>query len=262
MWAEGCTWGVYYSPAEVCAGRGVSEGACRSGAAVGNRRMPWEASFVCGGYAPEGCAIAPPRGVPEGAPEGCRYWEPPHARGGLLCRRGAPERCTIALPRVCAGWGVPEGCRCWKPSHALGGLRCGRRGAPEGCAIALLRGCAGWGMPEGVCRRGAAVGNHRMSWEASYVGGGVPPEGCGIALPRGACRGRRRGVVVGSRRMPWEASYVGGGVRRRVCHSPAEGCRCWKPSHAPERPPMWAERCAGGVCHSPAEGCARGGCRC
>ena len=187
---------------------------------------------MCGGYAPEGCAIAPPRGVPEEAPEGCRYLEPPHARGGLLCRRGAPERCTIALPRVCAGWGVPEGCRCWKPSHALGGLRCGRRGAPEGCAIALLRGCAGWGMPEGVCRRGAAVGNHRMSWEASFVGGGVPPEGCGIALPRGACRGRRRGVVVGSRRMPWEASYVGGGVRRRVCHSPAEGCRCWKPSHA------------------------------
>ena len=86
-------------------------------------------------------------------------------------------------------------------------------GAPEHC-----RG----GAPEGVCRRGAAVGNRRMPWEASYVGGDAP-EGCAIAMPRGcqigrqspAERVRRRGVpegaAVGNRRMPLEASYVGGG---------------------------------------------------
>ena len=42
--------------------------------------------------------------------------------------------------------GAPEGCRCWEPPHALGGLLCGRSGSPEGCAIALPRGCAG-GVP-------------------------------------------------------------------------------------------------------------------
>ena len=118
MWAEGCTGGVCHSPAE---------GACRRGR---------------------------------------RCWEPPHALGGLLCgRRGAPEGCAIALPRGCARgvsllgaaacpgrpplWaegraggvchspaegalrrGVPEGSRRmpWEASYVGGGVR--RRGVP------------------------------------------------------------------------------------------------------------------------------------
>ena len=40
MWAEGCAGGVCHSPAE---------GVCRRGVAVGNRHMPWEASYVGGG---------------------------------------------------------------------------------------------------------------------------------------------------------------------------------------------------------------------
>ena len=83
-------------------------------------------------------------------PEGCHCWKPPHALGVLCERRGAPEGCAIALPRGCAGGGVPEECHCWKPPHALGGLLCGRRGAPEGCAIALPRGRAGGGHWRGV----------------------------------------------------------------------------------------------------------------
>ena len=152
LWAEGCTGGVCHSPAE---------GACRRG-----RRR------------------------------GRRCWEPPHALGGLLCgRRGAPEGCAIALPRGCArGVSLLGAAACpgrpplWaegraggvchspaegalrrgrtggEPPHALGGLLCGRRGAPEGCAIALPRECA---------RGGVAILSRHMPWEASYVGGGV-----------------------------------------------------------------------------------------
>ena len=161
-------------------------------------------------------------GVPEGAPEGCRWWEPPHALAGLLCgRRGAPEGCAIALPRGCAGGGVPEGCRCWKPPHALGGLLCGRRDAPEACALALPRGCSRMG-----CR----------CWEPPHALGGLlcgrrgAPEGCAITLPRGCAGGGvPEGAAVGNRRMPWEVSKVGGsGCCLDVG---ADWLSTWEPSH-------------------------------
>ena len=57
-----------------------------------------------------------------------------------------------------------EPCRGVRHSPAKG--VCQR--APEPC-----RG----GAPEGVCRRGAAVGNRRMPWEAFYLGGGVRRRG-------------------------------------------------------------------------------------
>ena len=89
MWAEGSPEGCAIALPRGNAGGGVT-GMCRRGAAVGNRRMPWEASYVGGGVR-RGCTIALPRGRAGGAPEGCRCWEPPRALGGLLCgRRGAP----------------------------------------------------------------------------------------------------------------------------------------------------------------------------
>ena len=48
----------------------------------------------------EGCAGEVCHSPAEGALEVCCCWEPPHALGGLLCgRRSAPEGCAIALPR-------------------------------------------------------------------------------------------------------------------------------------------------------------------
>ena len=66
-----------------------------------------------------------------GVRKGCCRWKPPHALGGLLCgRRGAPEGCAIALPRGRAGGGVAVGCRrmLWKASYVGGWVR--RRGVP------------------------------------------------------------------------------------------------------------------------------------
>ena len=76
--------------------KGCARGGCRC----------WEllhAEGVCQRGAPEPC-----RG---GAREGvCRFWKLPHALGGLLCgRRGAPEGCAIALPRGRAGGGSAGG---------------------------------------------------------------------------------------------------------------------------------------------------------
>ena len=123
------------------------------------------------------------RGVPEGLPRGCargwcRCWEPPHALGGLLCgRRGSPERCAIALPRGCAGGDVPAGCRCWEPPHALGAPSWSEGGALEGCTRGVYR------MSPVSLQGDVAVGSRRISWKASYVGGGVafrgPEEGAG-----------------------------------------------------------------------------------
>ena len=63
-------------------------------------------------------------------PEGASLLGPPHALGGLLCRRrGAPEGCAVALPR-----GVPEGVlplvrrMPLEASYVGGGAR--RRGVP------------------------------------------------------------------------------------------------------------------------------------
>ena len=127
---------------EPCRGerhRGCTRGGRRRGAAVGNRRMPWEASYVGGRGTPEGCAKALPRGVPEG----CHCWNPPHALGGLLCgRRGVPEGYAIALPRGCAGGGVAVGSRRipWEASYVGGGV------CHSPAVGVRRRGCAG-GVP-------------------------------------------------------------------------------------------------------------------
>ena len=161
--------------------------------------------------------------------------------GGLLCGwRGAPEGCAIALPRGCAGGGVPRGCRCWKPPHALGGPLCGRRGSPEGCAgggvLEPCRGCT-TALPRPLLETAACLGRPPMSAEGCAGGVGrrgvlepcrgvrhSPADGGAMTLPRGCASGGRhspaegvcrRGVAVGSRRMPWGVSYVGGGERQR-----------------------------------------------
>ena len=141
MWAEGCAGWVYHSPKEGvcrrvvslweplhalggllcwrrgvpdgcaialprgCAGVDVSEVVCRRGAAVGNRHMPWGASYVCGGCA-GGVCHSPAEGRAgggrrTGAVVGSRRmpWQV-YVGGG--CAGG----CAIAQPRACAG-GVP-----------------------------------------------------------------------------------------------------------------------------------------------------------
>ena len=78
-----------------------------------------------------------------GPPEGCRCWEPPHALGGLLCgQRGAPEGCAIALPRGCARGGVALGSRRmpWEASYVGGGAPEGCAIAlRRGCAGGVCR---------------------------------------------------------------------------------------------------------------------------
>ena len=98
-----------------------------------------------------------------------------------VASRALPRGCTRALPRGCARGCVPEPCR---------GER--RRGVPEvgagGMPLLGTAACPGrppmWAggvrqrsVPEGGRQRGAAVGNRRMPWEASYVGGRGAPEG-------------------------------------------------------------------------------------
>ena len=85
----------------------------------------------------------------------------------------------------------------WEWVSLLGAAACPGRPPmwAEGCTGGVCHSPA-----EGVRQRGAAVGNHRIPWEASYVGGGVRQRGvpwpCRGGVPAG-------GVAVGSRCMPW-----------------------------------------------------------
>ena len=106
-------WEAYYVGRGVC--HSPAEGACRRGvpllgAAACLGRPPMWAEGCAGGV----CHSPAEGACRREAPEVCRCWEPPHALGGFLCgRRGAPEGCAIARPRGarrgCAGGGVLEG---------------------------------------------------------------------------------------------------------------------------------------------------------
>ena len=162
MWAEGCAGGVCHSPAEGCArgcrcwepphalggllcGRGCAGGVCHSpaegvapgvcrGAAVGNRRMPWEA-YVGGGVRRRDVPLPCRGGVPEGGAgrvpllgaAACSGKPPMWAEGfaGGVCHSPAEG----VRRRGCAG-GVPmlETAACPGRPPMGGGVR--RRGVP------------------------------------------------------------------------------------------------------------------------------------
>ena len=98
--------------------------------------------LLCGRrVSPEECAIPLPRGRAGGAREvplfGAALCP---GRPPILAEGCAGGVCHSSAERVCQ-----RGCRYWEPPHALGGLLCGRRGAPEVCSIALLK-CAPEGV--------------------------------------------------------------------------------------------------------------------
>ena len=175
LWHQSPAEEVYQSPAEGARRRGCAialpmgctRGGCWRGAAVGNRRMPWEASYVGGRGALEGCAIALPTGCTRGCRRGAAVgnrrmpWE-----ASYVGRRGTLEGCAIALPTGCTR-GCRRGAAVGNRRMPWGASYVGRKGTLEGCAIALPGGCTRG------CRRGATVGSRHMPWEASYVGGGA-----------------------------------------------------------------------------------------
>ena len=90
-------------------------------------------------------------------PEGCRCWKPPHAMGGLLWwRRGAPEGCAIALPRGRAGGGA-GGVPLLGAAACPGRPPMWAEGCAGGVCHSPAEGVPGGGVPEGVCHRDAAV---------------------------------------------------------------------------------------------------------